>query len=76
MTKQSAPIGTELLRPAKRPKKPKAAKGRKVAGPLKAVVGPRTLAQALDHAVPPQRRQAIAQQSGYDVQAQKVTFAP
>jgi DDE family transposase len=76
MTKQLAPVGTELIRPAKRPKKPKAAKRRKVAGPLKAFVGPRTLEQALDHAVPPRRRQEVAQQSGYDTQAQKLTFEP
>jgi hypothetical protein len=47
-----------------------------VAGPLKALVGPRNLSQALDQAVPPQRRRAIAQQSGYDAQAQKLTFEP
>lgn len=76
MTKHSTPVGTELIRPAKRSKKPRAAKRRKVAGPLNAFVGPRTLAQALDPAVPPPRRQEIAQQSGYDVQAQKLTFEP
>jgi hypothetical protein len=47
-----------------------------VAGPLKALVGPRNLSQALDRAVPPQRRRAIAQQSGSDAQAQKLTFEP
>jgi len=76
MTQPTDPFSTELIRPAKRPTTPKAAKRRKVAGPLKAFVGPRTLAQTLDHAVPPARRQAIAQQSGYDEQAQKLTFAP
>jgi hypothetical protein len=76
MTKQAAPVGPELIRPAKRPKQPKAAKGRQVAGPLKAVVGPRTLEQALAHAVPPPRRQASAQQSGDDVPAQKLTCEP
>ena len=76
MPKPIAPIGTELLGPAKRPKMNKATKRRKVAGPLRAFVGPRTLGQALDQAVPPRRRQAIAQQSGYDAQAQKLTFEP
>jgi len=47
-----------------------------VAGPLKALVGPRNLRQALDQAVAPQRARTIAQQSGYDAQAQKLTFAP
>jgi IS4 transposase len=76
MAKQVGSIGTELLRPAKRSQTNKAPKRRKVAGPLKAFVGPRTLGQALDQAVAPRRRQAIAQQSGYDAQAQKLTFAP
>lgn len=76
MPKHSAPVCTELIRPATRPKTKKAAKQRKVAGPLKAFVGPRTLGQALDQAVPPARCQAIAEQSGYDAQAQKLTFAP
>jgi IS4 transposase len=47
-----------------------------VAGPLKALVGPRNLSQALDRVVSPQRRREIAQQSGYDAQAQKLTFEP
>ena len=76
MTKHSDPVGTELIRPATRLKTNKAPKRRKVAGPLKAFVGPRTLAQALDQAVSPQRRQEIAEQSGYDAQAQKLTFEP
>lgn len=76
MPKHLDPVGTELIRPAKRPKTNKATKRRKVAGPLKAFVGPRTLAQALDQAVAPQRRQEIAAQSGYDTQAQKLTFEP
>ena len=76
MIKHSDPVGTELLRPATRLKTTKATKRRKVAGPLQAFVGPRTLAQALDQAVSPPRRQAIAEQSGDDVQAPKVTFAP
>jgi hypothetical protein len=76
MPKQTAPISTELSRPAKHPKTNKGTKQRKVAGPLKAFVGPRTLGQALDHAVPARRRQEIAQQSGDDAQAQKLTFEP
>jgi hypothetical protein len=76
MPKHLDPVGTEIIRPAKRPKTNQATKRRKVAGPLKAFVGPRTLAQALDQAVAPQRRQEIAAQSGYDTQAQKLTFEP
>jgi Transposase DDE domain len=76
MPKQTAAISTELIRPAKRPKTNKGTKQRKVAGRVKAFVGPRTLGQALDHAVPARRRQEIAQQSGYDAQAQKLTFEP
>jgi hypothetical protein len=76
MPKHSDPIRTELIRPTTRPQTKKATKRRKVAGPLKAVGGPRALGQALDQAVPPQRRLEIAQQSGYDAQAQKLTFAP
>jgi hypothetical protein len=76
MTKPTDLFSLELIRPAKRVRKPKAAKQRKVAGPLKAFVGPRNLAQTLDQAVPPARRQAIAQQSGYDEQARKLTFEP
>jgi IS4 transposase len=76
MPKQTDPFRQELIRPAKRPKKPKAAKRRQVAGPLQAFVGPRNLERALDPAVPPPRRQEIAQQSGYDTQAQKLTFEP
>src|SRR5215208_3376270 len=76
MPKQADPIRTELLRPAKRSQTNKAATRRKVAGPVKAFVGPRTLGQALDQAVPRRRRQEIAQQSGYDAKAQKLTFAP
>ena len=76
MPKQADPIGTELIRPAKRPKTKKATKRRKVAGPWKAFGGPRALGQALDQAVSPQRGQEIADQSGDDAQAQKLTFAP
>jgi Transposase DDE domain len=76
MPKHSDPIRTELIRPATRRQTQKAVKRRKVAGPLKAFVGPRTLGQALDQAVPLQRRLEIVQQSGYDAQAQKLTFEP
>lgn len=76
MAKQANPIRTEILRPAKRSQTNKAAPRRKVARPVKAFVGPRTLGQALDQAVPRRRRQEIAQQSGYDAQAQKLTFEP
>ena len=54
MATQTDPFDKELIRPAKRAQKKKAAKRRKkVAGPLKAFVGPRNLEQALDQAVPP-----------------------
>jgi IS4 transposase len=76
MPKESNPICSKLLRPATRPQPKPASKRRKVAGPLKAFVGPRTLGQALDQAVSPRRRREIAQQSGYDAQAQKLTFEP
>jgi IS4 transposase len=76
MAKHVDSIRTELLRPAKRPKPNKTGKRRKVAGALKVFVGPRTLGQALDQAVSPRRRQEIAEQSGYDAQAQKLTFEP
>ena len=76
MAKQADPIGTEIIRPAQRPQTKPATKRRKVAGPVKAFLGPRTLGQALDQAVSPRRRQEIAEQSGYDAQAQKLTFAP
>jgi IS4 transposase len=76
MPKQTASISTEIIRPAIRPTPNKTAKRGKVAGALKAFVGPRTLRQALDQAVSPRRRQEIAEQSGYDAQAQKLTFEP
>ena len=76
MAKQADPIGTKLIRPTTRPQTNKTSTRRPVAGSLKAFVGPRTLGQALDQAVPPARRQAIAEQSGYDAQAQKLTFEP
>jgi hypothetical protein len=40
------------------------------------LVGPRNFSQALDRVIAPQRRREIAQQSGYDAQAQKLTFEP
>jgi hypothetical protein len=76
MPKQTASISTEIIRPATRPTPHKTAKRGKVAGTLKAFVGPRTLRQALDQAVSPRRRQEIAEQSGYDAQAQKLTVEP
>jgi hypothetical protein len=76
MTPTAFPIQQKLVRPAARRKKKPAPKRRSVAGPLKALVGPKTLQQALDRAVSPHRRREIAQQSGYDAQAQKLTFAP
>ncbi len=76
MTTQVIPLQQELVRPATRRRKRQTTKQRSVAGPLKALVGPRNLRQALDHAVSPQRRQEIARQSGYDAQAQKLTFEP
>jgi hypothetical protein len=76
MATQESPLRQELVRPAK-PRKPTNVTSRRPgAGPLKALVGPRNLSQALDQAVAPQRRRAIAQQSGYDAQAQKLTVAP
>ena len=73
---QESSLRQEIVRPAKPHKQTKATPRRQVAGPLKALVGPRNLGQALDQAVSPQRRRAIAQQSGYDAQAQKLTFEP
>jgi hypothetical protein len=40
------------------------------------LVGPKPLQQALDRTLAPQRRREIAQQSGYDAQAQRLTFDP
>jgi Transposase DDE domain len=76
MATQASPLRQEIVRPAKSHKQTKTLVQRHVVGPLKALVGPRTLSQALDRAVSPQRRRAIAQQSGYDAQAQKLTFEP
>jgi IS4 transposase len=76
MAAQESPLRQEIVRPAKLHQQTKATPRRQVAGPLKALVGPRNLSQALDQAVSPQRRLAIAQQSGYDAQAQKLTFEP
>jgi hypothetical protein len=76
MAVQNSPLQQEIIRPAKRRTPPPAKPRRAVAGPLKALVGARTLSQALDRALSPQRRREIAQQSGYDAQAQKLTFEP
>jgi hypothetical protein len=76
MARQDPPLRQELVRPAKPRKPTKAPLRHPVAGPLKALVGPRHLRQALDQAVSLQRRCEIAQQSGYDAQAQKLTFEP
>ena len=76
MAKPADSIGPQLLHPATRRQTTKAPKRPKVAGPVKAFVGPRTLGQALDQAVPRARRQAIAELSGYEAQAQKLTFEP
>src|SRR5918994_3569056 len=76
MATQESPLRQEIVRPAKPHKPMKAPLRRTLAGPLKALVGPRNLRQALDHAVSPQRRREIAEQSGYDAQAQKLTFEP
>jgi hypothetical protein len=76
MIAQVFPIRQELVRPAARPRKKQALPRRPVAGPLKALIGPRNLQQALDRAVSPRRRREIAEQRGYDGQAQKLTFEP
>lgn len=76
MATKESPLRKEIVRPAKRRKKAKAAKRRPVAGAVKALVGPHNLSKALDQAVPPQRRRQIAQSSDYDAQAQKLTFEP
>ena len=64
------------MRPAPRRQTERAGKRRPVAGARKAVVGPRTLEQALAQAVPPRRRRESAPQSGYDAQAQKLPVEP
>src|SRR2546428_9880390 len=76
MTTQETSVQPELVRPAPRRQKKQVGKRRPVAPHLKAVMGPRNLGQALDQAVPSRRRREIAQQSGYDAQAQKLTFEP
>ena len=76
MPKQADLIRTELIRPAKRPKTQPASKRREVARVGKAFVGPRTLGQALEQAVPRPRRREMAPPRGYDAQAQKLTFEP
>jgi len=63
MAKHADSIGTELIRPAKRPQPQRAAKRRKVAGPWRAFGGSRTLGQALEQAVARPRRREIGQQS-------------
>jgi hypothetical protein len=76
MTKEESFTQLKLLRPAPRRQQKRSGKRRPVAAHLKAVAGPRNLGQALNRAVPSRRRREIAQQSGYDAQAQKLTFAP
>jgi hypothetical protein len=76
MTKEEAFTPSQLLRPAPRRQQKRGGKRRSVAKHLTAVVGPRNLGQALDRAVPAQRRREIAPQSGYDAQAQKLRFEP
>jgi hypothetical protein len=70
------PIEQKLVRPAARSQQKPRPTRRVVAGSLKALVGPKPLQQARDRAVAPQRRREIAEQSGYDAPAQKLTFAP
>jgi hypothetical protein len=76
MTTPSFPISQQLVRPAARPQPKLTSPRRPVAGPLKALVAPQTLSRALDRAVSPRRRREIAEQSGYDAQAQKLRFEP
>jgi hypothetical protein len=67
MAVKPLPLRKEIVRPRKRCT---------VAGPAKALMGPRNLSQALNRAVPAKRRRAIAQARGSEAQAQKLTFAP
>jgi IS4 transposase len=76
MAPQEAPLRKEIIRPAQPRKATKTPPRRSVAGPVKALVGPRNLSQALDQVVSRQRRQEIVAQSGYDAHAQKLTFEP
>jgi len=76
MTSTALPIEPEIVRPALRRTRKKTVRRHPIAGPVKALVGPRNLQQALDQAVSPQRRREIAQQSGYDAEAQKLTVEP
>jgi hypothetical protein len=76
MPRQADAARTALIRPAKRPPPNNVPKRGQVARPLRALVGPRTLGQALDQAVSARRRQEIAQQSGYAAQAQEFTLEP
>ena len=76
MTRQETLVQSALIRPAARRPKERVGKRRPVAGPLKAVVGPQNLQRALAQAASPRRRREIAERSGYDAQAQKLTFEP
>jgi hypothetical protein len=76
MTPTAFPLRPELVRPVPRRPQEKTARRRPVAGPLKALVGPRSLEQALDRAVSPRRRREIAEPSGYEARAQKLTCEP
>jgi Transposase DDE domain len=76
MATQEFLLRKEIVRPAKRRKATQTPARRSVAGPLKSVVGPRNLSQALDHAVSRQRRQEIVGQRGYEAHAQKLPFEP
>ena len=67
MAANPSPLRKEPVRPAAR---------RKVAGPTKALIGPPNLSHALDRAVSAKQRRELAQSSGYDAQAQKLTFEP
>jgi hypothetical protein len=76
MTTRETPVQPQLVRPAPRPQTKRVGKRRPVAPHLKAIVAPRNLGQVLDQAVPSRRHREIAQQRGYDAQAQKLTFEP
>src|ERR1700739_4131316 len=76
MTRQETLVQSALIRPAARRPKERVGKRRPVAGPLKAVVGPQNLQRALAQAAAPRRRRESAERSGYDAQAQKLTFEP
>jgi hypothetical protein len=76
MAAQEVFLRQELVRPARRDKQVRGVRRRKVTGPLKALVGPQNRSRVLDRAVSPRRRHEIVQASGYDAQAQKLTFQP